>query len=336
MENIKYGLIGKKLGHSFSPQYFNTKFQHENIPSQYYLFEIPHIERIIPLIRENPDLRGLNITIPYKQEVIPLLSHLSPTAEAIGAVNTIRIERGDHEEIFLFGHNTDAVGFLEAIRPLLGDRRHALMLGLGGASKAVEYALNDLGVSVTKVSRRSAPGVLTYDCLSAEVMQSHDIIVNCTPLGMWPETDKCPDIPYDLIDSRYLCFDLIYNPETTKFMQLCSMQGAEVSNGLAMLHNQADAAYSFWNTREFKIENFSESMIAGRRSIMSREIFVEYEGMTTCYFLSIAEISLNIAGEIIKIIIEPFEKEKCNVEYIDSPVTLHLGIIIDSTFARES
>lgn len=241
-----YGLIGKKLGHSFSARYFNGHFAEEGIDSRYELFEIPSVEGVSDIIDSHPRLKGLNVTIPYKQEVIPLLDSMTEEARNIGAVNCIRISRGDDGKVFLTGHNTDAGGFSSAIELLLGGRGKALMLGLGGASRAVEYALRRLGVKVTKVSRRKADGVLCYSDLDKSVMSEHDIVVNCTPLGMWPNTDAAPDIPYHLLDSRYLCFDLVYNPEETEFMRRSKAQGAIVSNGLRMLYNQADLAYDFW------------------------------------------------------------------------------------------
>lgn len=325
MNKILYGLAGKKLGHSFSPAYFNSRFHSEHIPAEYLLFEVPDFKDIISKIQDEKTLRGLNVTIPYKQDAIPFLDSLTSTASEIGAVNTIRIDRGKDGEISLHGHNTDAIGFSEAIRPLLGNRRNALMLGLGGASKAVEYALKDLGINITKVSRNKAPGVLSYSDLTQDVMRNHDIIVNCTPLGMWPNIDSCPDVPYQYIDDRYLCFDLVYNPEYTKFMELAARQGAEVSNGLIMLHGQADAAYKFWNTREFKTQDFDDSMIVSCKRVMAREVRVCYYGNKETYNISIAVIYRNAADEIIKIEVRPFQKETCFVEYIDSPLELKIG-----------
>ncbi len=322
---IEYGLIGKKLGHSFSPDYFNSRFSKERIPAEYSLFEIPSVGDLLSLINLNECLRGLNVTIPYKQEVIPFLDELTPVAEAIGAVNTIRIERTADEIPRLVGHNTDAVGFREAIRPLLAGRRHALVLGLGGASKAVIYALNDLGVSVTKVSRTKSEGVLTYSDLTPDVMSSLDIIVNCTPLGMWPDVEACPDIPYQTIDQRYLCFDLIYNPVETEFLKRCQSRGAEVCNGLSMLYGQADAAYRFWNTREFISEQFNSVEIVKEKSLMSRMIEVEYKGISERYYLAIATIFEDSEGKIRKISVTPYEQEICNVEYVDSPLLLRLS-----------
>ncbi|MDE6273337.1 MAG: shikimate dehydrogenase [Muribaculaceae bacterium] len=318
---IEYGLIGKKLSHSFSPDYFNSRFSNMNIPAEYSLYEIPSVGDFPSLIAGNDHLRGLNVTIPYKQEVIPYLNSMTPVAQAIGAVNTIRVERDDEDgSLRLVGHNTDAIGFGEAIRPLLAGRRHALVLGQGGASKAVEYALLELGVAVTKVSRTKSKDVLTYSDLTSEVMAAHDIIINCTPLGMWPNVNACPEIPYEEIDSRYLCFDLIYNPEETEFMKRCSSQGATVSNGLSMLHGQADAAYRFWNTREFISQELESAEIVRELSLMSRKILIEINDLKETYYLSIATLYQDSNGRILKISVTPYERELCNVEYSDSPL----------------
>lgn len=322
---IEYGLIGKKLGHSFSPDYFNSRFSKEHIPAEYSLYEIPSVGDLLSLITGNNNLRGLNVTIPYKQEVIPYLDSMTPVAEAIGAVNTIRIERQNDGRILLIGHNTDAVGFREAIRPLLEGRSHAMILGLGGASKAVDFALTELGISVTKVSRTRSEGVLTYSELTPEVMQAHDIIVNCTPLGMWPDVHACPEIPYAQIDSRYLCFDLVYNPEETEFMKRCGVRGAKVCNGLAMLYGQAEAAYRFWNTREFISSSFSSTEIVKEKTLMSRSIRIKYEGRIETYFLSVATIYADSKRYVKKIAVSPYEREVCGVEYVDSPLLLYLS-----------
>ncbi len=322
---IEYGLIGKHLGHSFSARYFNEKFGRENIPSHYDLFEIPEIEYIIPLIKNLPELRGLNVTIPYKQEVIQYLDALSPEAEEIGAVNTIRIER-QFGKIRLIGHNTDSIGFREAIRPLLKGRRNALVLGSGGASKAIFYALRKLGVNATGVSRRKDSGSLLYSELTEEVMSETDIIVNCTPLGMWPGTESCPDIPYRFVNERYLCFDLVYNPEETKFMRRCAEQGAEVVNGLGMLYGQAEAAYKFWNTAEYHLpESTDGKRPSTEKGIMSRRIEIHAFDHVTTYYRAIAKVRTDIDHKIIRIHISPFEEEIPAVEYIDHPVILKLG-----------
>lgn len=264
-----YGLIGKRLGHSFSAGYFNDKFLRDGIDARYEMFEIPEIDDLKGVLADNPDLRGLNVTIPYKQDVIPMLDYLTDSAREIGAVNTIRIELDEIgaklfdgnskgstnvgyrlNKIKLYGHNTDAPGFLQAIRPLLpvdtvGMR--ALVLGQGGASKAVIFALSSLGIKITKVSRRAADDTVTYDSLTSQIIREHKIIVNCTPLGMWPDVNSFPDIPYNGITPEHICFDLVYNPDVTAFMLRTAERGATVSNGLQMLYNQADLAWKFWN-----------------------------------------------------------------------------------------
>lgn len=322
---IEYGLIGKKLGHSFSANYFNPKFESEGIPAHYYLFEIDNINELPKLLSTHPCLRGLNVTIPYKEKVLPYLDSLTSTAKEIGAVNAIKIERIS-EKTVLLGHNTDAVGFEEAILPILGCRHHALVLGTGGASKAIIYSLRKLGVEVDIVSRRhSLPECFTYDELNEEVMRAHDIIVNCTPLGMWPKIDECPPIPYHLIDNRYLCFDLVYNPEETLFMKLAASQGAVVRNGLLMLINQAVAGYRFWNSVDFVSDKYNPSQESSYifKRIMSRRIEVSFSGKNPqYYFLSIANIWYNSANEIVKLHIEPYEKEVPGVIYIDTLLKL--------------
>ncbi|MDE5750808.1 MAG: shikimate dehydrogenase [Duncaniella sp.] len=246
----EYGIIGFPLGHSFSGRYFNEKFKAENIDAEYVNFELPDIGDLMELIAESPLLVGLNVTIPYKQQVIPYLTSLDNEAREVGAVNVIKIVRpqGPDGPVFLAGFNSDLEGFRESIRPLLGAaHERALILGTGGASKAVAYGLKTLGVEYVKVSRRPGDGVITYADLTPEVMESHKVIINATPVGTYPDTDVCPDIPYDLVTPGHLCFDLVYNPAETKFMRLCAERGATVKNGLEMLHLQAQGAWRIWN-----------------------------------------------------------------------------------------
>lgn len=326
MDIISYGLIGKKLGHSFSARYFNNKFKDLNIPSVYSLFEIPRIEDFERLIKLSDNLRGLNVTIPYKEEVLTFLNSMTPTALAIGAVNTIRIDHFDR--LRLTGHNTDAEGFRDAIRPLIGDRKRALVLGNGGASKAVKYALLELGIDYLQVSRRYASDCITYSQIDKKIMDQYDIVINCTPLGMWPDVDNSPEIPYEYITEKHLCFDLVYNPEVTKFMNLCSLNGATVSNGLQMLINQAEAAYKFWNSYSFNSEklNDGESILSLRKiKKMSRriDIFKKEERIAT-YYLSIATLFLSDSGEVMRVEVAPYEKEIAGVEYVDHPLEILL------------
>lgn len=241
-----YGLIGKKLGHSFSADFFNKKFADENIDERYELLPIPSIKDLPLLLKNNPGLKGLNVTIPYKQEVIPFLTELSEEAKEIGAVNVIKIvNKGDLRE--LIGYNSDSIGFEQSLKPLLrADISQALILGTGGASKAVEYVLKKLGIKYKFVSRQLREGFLTYDQLDRSVISKNRLIVNTTPLGMFPDTDTCPPLPYQFINNSHLCYDLVYNPAETEFLKRCKNQGAEIKNGLEMLERQALAAWEIW------------------------------------------------------------------------------------------
>lgn len=242
-----YGLIGYPLGHSFSGNYFNAKFENEGINARYVNFELSDISDIQEVIL-NPNLKGLNVTIPYKEKVIPYLDSLDDTAAAIGAVNVIKVKRNNMGEIdSLRGYNSDVIGFVDSIRPLINDRyKKALVLGTGGASKAVFHGLYSLGIPATYVSRTKGKGRLTYDDLTQEVMADHLVIVNATPLGMYPDVDVCPDIPYHLLTSAHLCYDVVYNPDVTLFMKRCAESGAVTKNGMEMLLMQASAAWNIW------------------------------------------------------------------------------------------
>ena len=241
-----YGLIGFPLGHSFSQDYFNQKFEAENIDARYINFEIPAISDLKNVLARNHNLNGLNVTIPYKQLVIPLLDEMDPEAAEIGAVNVIKFVRRNGRTI-LKGYNSDIIGFRDSIAPMLTEHHsHALVLGTGGASRAVSYALRSLGITPQLVSRRPAPGVITYADINPDIIDSHKIIVNTTPLGMYPHVDECPDIPYNLLTTRHLCYDLLYNPDVTLFMKKSADAGAEVKNGLEMLLLQAFAAWHIW------------------------------------------------------------------------------------------
>lgn len=251
----EYGLIGYPLGHSFSRQFFTEKFRKEGIDARYLNFEIPTVDGLKDIIREHPLLCGLNVTIPHKQAVMPLLDEISEEARQIGAVNVISIRRkaagagnASDDAIILKGYNADVIGFSDSIRPLLKPwHKKALVLGTGGASKAVVYGLKSLGVEPVNVSRTPKSGMLGYSDLSEEVMREHTVIVNCTPLGTWPKTDACPDIPYNLLTDRHLLYDLVYNPELTLFLKRGQEHGATTKNGLEMLHLQALASWRFWN-----------------------------------------------------------------------------------------
>lgn len=241
-----YGLIGYPLTHSFSQQYFNRKFDAESIAARYVNFEIPEIADFPDVIKDNPNLRGLNVTIPYKEQVIPYLDELDPDTAEIGAVNVIKFIRKGNK-LRLKGYNSDVIGFTDSLSPLLTpEMKHALVLGTGGASKAVMQALRKLGISATLVSRTPSEGRYTYSDLTPEIMAENLLIINTTPLGMYPHMDECPDIPYDQLTPAHLCYDLLYNPDVTLFMRKAAEHGAATKNGLEMLLLQAFAAWNIW------------------------------------------------------------------------------------------
>jgi shikimate dehydrogenase len=239
-----FGLIGKKLGHSFSAKYFNGKFSKEGITdAQYDLYEIDSIEGLPELLSENPDLKAFNVTIPYKEQILPYLHRMDKTVVETGACNCVKIEDGK-----LHGFNTDIHGFMVSILPLIDVHHHsALVLGNGGASKAVVYSLEQWSIDVQVVARNPrAAHELPWNELTEEMVHEHKIIVNTTPLGMWPDTEACPDIPYAGIDRFHLCYDLIYNPEKTLFLQKAEAQDAVIKNGMEMLEQQAERAWEIW------------------------------------------------------------------------------------------
>ena len=251
-----FGLLGYPLGHSFSRAFFNDKFAREGIPAEYLNFEIPDIGQLPNILAEHQDLRGFNVTIPYKQAVIPYLDRLSDEARAIGAVNVVKVDRSA-ERTILTGYNSDVIGFTESIRPLMQPHhKRALVLGTGGASKAICHGLEKLGIEWRYVSRhRSQTGEdghesFTYSDITPALLADYTVIVNCTPLGMFPNTDAAPTIPYAALSPRHLLYDLVYNPEVTEFMRQGRRFGATVKNGLEMLHLQALASWDFWNTKE--------------------------------------------------------------------------------------
>lgn len=245
----KYGLIGYPLKHSFSIGYFNEKFKSENIDAEYVNFEIPSINDFMAVIEEHPNLRGLNVTIPYKEQVIPFLDELDSDTAKIGAVNVIKIVKQPKGKVKLIGYNSDIIGFTQSIQPLLqAHHRKALILGTGGAAKAAYRGLLNLGIDCLFVSRtHKVDGILTYQELTPEIMAEYTVIVNCTPLGMYPNVDACPDIPYQLLTPNHLLYDLLYNPNVTLFMKKGEEQGAVTKNGLEMLLLQAFAAWEIWN-----------------------------------------------------------------------------------------
>ena len=243
----KYGLIGYPLGHSFSVSYFNEKFKSENIDAEYINFEIPTIEALPAVLASNLELKGLNVTIPYKEKVISYLDQVSPEARAIGAVNVIRISHKGNN-IILKGYNSDVIGFTKSIEPMLEKwHKKALILGTGGASKAINYGLRSLGIKTVFVSRYERPGTIQYHRITPEIVKEYNVIVNCTPVGMYPHADACPMLPYEAMDSHTILYDLIYNPDETLFMKRGMEYGANVKNGLEMLLLQAFASWEFWN-----------------------------------------------------------------------------------------
>lgn len=243
----KYGIIGLPLGHSFSPGFFNEKFQNEGIDAVYEKYELPQIEALQEVLALNPELRGLNVTIPYKQQVMDYLDEVSDEARAIGAVNVVRI-RHNGKNTNLKGYNSDIIGFTRSIEPLLEEHhKKALILGTGGASKAIEYGLRQLGLETIKVSRYKRDDTIQYEMVTPDVIREYNVIVNCTPVGMYPHTEECPPLPYAAMDDKNLLYDLIYNPDKTLFMKKGEAQGAVVKNGLEMLLLQAYASWEFWN-----------------------------------------------------------------------------------------
>ncbi|WP_338356262.1 shikimate dehydrogenase [Yeosuana marina] len=241
----KLGLLGKNISYSFSKSYFKDKFENEQIDNvSYENFDIETIELFPSLIKNTKNLKGLNVTIPYKESVIPFLDELDDKAKEIGAVNTIRITKKNK----LIGYNTDYYGFKKSLTPFLKNHhKQALILGTGGASKAIAYSLKQLNIKYCFVSRTAKKGVqFTYNTLTKDVINQHQIIINCTPLGTSPNVDLYPDIPYDAITSNHILYDLIYNPDETKFLKQGKQQHAITINGLNMLKFQAEKAWSIW------------------------------------------------------------------------------------------
>ena len=244
----KYGLIGYPLGHSFSISYHNQRFADEGINAKYMNFEIPSIDDLPEVLSSNPELKGLNVTIPYKEKVMPFLDYISPEARAIGAVNVIKVEHNGND-VRLKGYNSDVIGFTKSIEPMLEPyHKKALVLGTGGASKAVAYGLKALGVESVFVSRYERPETIQYQRITPDVVKEYNVIVNCTPLGMYPNTNACPDLPYEAMDEHNILYDLIYNPDETLFMRKGAQRGAQTKNGLEMLLLQAFASWEFWNS----------------------------------------------------------------------------------------
>ena len=245
MSRKQFGLVGKNISYSFSKKYFTERFQKDNtLDFTYENFDIQDIADFPKIIKNNPNLIGLNVTIPYKETVIPFLNGLSETAAKIGAVNVIKITK----EGELIGHNSDCYGFKKALEPILQPHhKKALILGTGGASKAVAFALEELGISYTFVSRKASEKQSSYDQIDASTFENYYIIINSTPLGTSPNTEAFPEIPYDYFTPKHIAFDLVYNPAETQFLKKAKANGAVIKNGLEMLVNQAEKAWEIWN-----------------------------------------------------------------------------------------
>ncbi|MFA5587740.1 MAG: shikimate dehydrogenase [Mariniphaga sp.] len=245
----KYGILGYPLAHSFSKRFFTEKFEREKVDAAYENFEIDNISKFPKIITENPNLIGLNVTIPYKEQVIPYLNELEDAAREVGAVNTIKISRTE-TEVYLKGFNTDTHGFENSLKPLLKPQHSkALILGTGGASKAVKYILSKLGIDFISASiEELKENEIRYEEIDSRIMTERLLIINATPLGTFPDVDTSPKIPYELITENHLLFDLVYNPETTKFMKMGLKKGATVKNGNEMLQLQALKSYKIWNS----------------------------------------------------------------------------------------
>ena len=245
----RFGLIGFPLSHSFSKKFFTQKFAAENISGcAYELFPIENIELFPALIAQNLELEGINVTIPYKLAVIPYLDEVDEAAAQIGAVNCIAVKRGNGK-LFLKGYNTDAYGFEESLAPMLEPHHSkALVFGDGGAAKAVKYVLRKLGIPFLVVTRKPGSNTVLYDRITADMLKEHTILINTTPLGMSPDYDSCPEIPYESLSEMHLAYDLVYNPEETVFLRKSRERGAKIKNGIEMLHLQAERSWYIWNT----------------------------------------------------------------------------------------
>jgi len=244
-DHKKFGLVGKNTTYSFSKKYFTEKFSKELFDDcTYENFDIPNIEEFPNVLKENPDLKGLNVTIPYKEAIIPFLDTMSDKAFRIGAVNVIRFTKKGN----LKGYNSDWYGFKKSLEPLLQPHhKKALILGTGGASKAVAFALDKLGIFYTFVSREATENAIDYNRINVTTFDNFQIIINCTPLGTSPNTKEFPPIPYEFFTEKHIAFDLIYNPEETQFLKKAKKKGATIKNGYEMLVFQAEKAWTIWN-----------------------------------------------------------------------------------------
>lgn len=244
----KFGLIGYPLGHSFSKKYFAEKFLNEQITDCHYEnYPLTNLNLLQKLIAEETDLCGLNVTIPYKSEIIRFLDEIEPEANEIGAVNVLKIKRLSGL-IKLCGYNSDVTGIRDSLLPHFNvDVRNAIVLGTGGSSRAVCHVLKKFGLNVTRISRNKKPGILAYSDINSGLINNTDLIINTTPLGMFPNIESKPDINYSLLNKKHILFDLVYNPESTAFLKMGEEQGCITISGIKMLHSQAERAWEIWN-----------------------------------------------------------------------------------------
>ena len=244
LEKRKYGLIGKNINYSFSKKYFNDKFLKENITNcSYENYDLQSVKDFKKIIKDNA-IKGFNVTIPYKEEIMEFINKIDPIAKKIGAINTIKI----HNKNIIEGYNTDYIGFVISLKNLITNQKKALVLGTGGASKAIIFGLSSIGIESTIVSRNKREGVISYSELNKKVIEENTIIINCTPLGTFPKIQECPKIPFEFLSSNHICYDLIYNPEKTKFLLESEKMGATIINGKKMLENQANESWKIWNS----------------------------------------------------------------------------------------
>ena len=240
----KYGLIGKNINYSFSKTFFEDKFQKEDIKTcSYENYDLKSIKDFKKILKDQ-DIKGLNVTIPYKEKIMVYIKKIDPVAKKIGAINTIKINKKNITE----GYNTDYLGFVTSLRKLAKNHKKALVLGTGGASKAIIYGLESIGIETTIVSRKKKDNIITYDDLNKKIIEENTIIINCTPLGTFPKIKECPKIPFNFLTSNHICYDLIYNPKKTKFLIESEKMGASTINGEEMLKNQANESWKIWNS----------------------------------------------------------------------------------------
>ena len=249
MEKKEFGIIGYPLGQSASPAFFNKKFATEGINAEYIPFEIESIEQLPAILEKHPQLCGFNVTIPYKLQVMDYLEGMSDAAQGVQAVNVVKVLRDADGKPHLRGYNSDIIGFSRSLEPLTkGKHNKALILGTGGVSKAVAYSLKQMGIEYIFVSRKASDTAIAYEQLTADIMSSHTLIINCTPLGMVGHgVDQCPPIPYELLNSSHLLYDIVYNPENTLFLQKGAAMGAATKSGYEMWYLQALASWEIWN-----------------------------------------------------------------------------------------